>query len=151
MTPEEAYEYAKKYGPSDETRGIVCKEPHAQYVFEYAFEVDKCPRDDTRKASYKCLLCLYLYAKNVDKCPRDDTREIACTDPHSAYMYAKDIDKESREDTRKSVCEDPKYAYMYAKDVDKGFHEDTWEATKNTEFEEKYNKFLNQIEKDKII
>jgi hypothetical protein len=121
--PKKAYYHALKYGPSDETREIACKIP----------------------------FFTYYYAKNVDKCPRDDTREIACTDPHSAYMYAKDIDKESREDTRKSVCEDPKYAYMYAKDVDKGFHEDTWEATKNTEFEEKYNKFLNQIEKDKII
>jgi hypothetical protein len=40
---------------------------------------------------------------------------------------------------------------MYAKNIDKDFREDTWKAVKNTEFEEEYNQFLNQIEKNKII
>ena len=68
-----------------------------------------------------------------------------------AYKYAKNIDRGPHKDTREAVCENPKYAYLYAKDVDKDFHEDTWEAVKNTKFEEEYNKFLNQIEKSKII
>jgi uncharacterized membrane protein YcgQ (UPF0703/DUF1980 family) len=56
------------------------------------------------------------------------------------------------EDTWEVVaCKDPKYAYLYAKDVDKNFHEDTWMAVEGTKYEEKYNRFLNQIEKDKII
>ena len=39
MTPEEAYYYAKKYGPSDETREIACKDP--RFAYNYALEVDK--------------------------------------------------------------------------------------------------------------
>ena len=85
------------------------------------------------------------------KSKRDDTREIICKHPSYAYHYAKDIDKCPREDTRKAVCKNPFYACYYMKYVDKGFHEDTWEAVKGTEYEEEYNKFLNQIEKEKII
>ena len=91
----------------------------------------------------------YLHA--IECGSSDKTREIVCKSPHYAYLYAENVDKKPKNDTRNAVCKNPFYAYMYAKDVDKGFHEDTWEATKNTEFEEKYNKFLNQIEKDKII
>ena len=123
MNSKKAYEFALVHGPSKDTREIACED--SKYAYWYARDIDKCSRDDTREATYK--------------------------DPYYAHLYARDIDKKPRNDTRKAACEDPKYAYMYAKDVDKGFHEDTWEATKNTEFEEKYNKFLNQIEKDKII
>ena len=69
--------------------------------------------------------------------------------PKEAYEYARKHGPSNK--TRIIACENPKYAYLYAKNVDKNFHEDTWKATKNTEFEEKYNKFLNQIEKSKII
>ena len=97
MSPKEAYEYAKKYGPSNETREIACK--HTEFAYLYALYIHKKPRNNTRKAA----------------------------------------------------CEDPEFAYFYTLNVDKSFHEDTWKAVKNTEFEEKYNKFLNQIEKSKII
>ncbi len=56
-----------------------------------------------------------------------------------------------KEKIRVVACKDPKYAYLYAKDVDKNFHEDTWMAVEGTKYEEEYNRFLNQIEKDKII
>ena len=92
-----------------------------------------------------------MYAKEIDKEPREDTRKAACQDFISIYWYALEIDKEPREDTRKAACKNPQSAYFYALDIDKNFHEDTWEAVKGTEYEEKYNKFLNQIEKDKII
>jgi len=123
MTPKEAYGHAKKHGSSNKTREIACQD--SAYAYYYALEVDKCPREDTR--------------------------ETACKDPPFAYYYAKNIDKKSREDTRKAACKDPLQAYYYIKYVDKDFHEDTWEAVKGTEFEEKYNKSLNQIEKEKIV
>ena len=34
MSPKEAYEYAKKYGPSNETREIACEDP--EFAYEYA-------------------------------------------------------------------------------------------------------------------
>ena len=35
----------------------------------------------------------YLYAKNIDKCPRNDTRRGAYENPEWAYNYMKNIDK----------------------------------------------------------
>ena len=123
MSPKEACEHAKKYGPSEKTRKIACESP------PYAYE----------------------YAEEVDKCPREDTREAACQDSWSAVFYAQYVDKCPREDTRKAACKKPYYAYLYAKYIDKKFHEDTWEAVKGTEYEKEYNYSLNQIEKEKII
>ena len=69
--------------------------------------------------------------------------------PEKAYEYAK---KYGHLDSfRKFACQSSYYAYWYAKYLDKEFHEDTWEAVKGTKYEEEYNKFLNQIEKSKII
>jgi hypothetical protein len=66
-----------------------------------------------------------------------------------AYEYA--LEYGPSDETRKIICENSEYAYFYAKYIDKCFREDTWMAVKNTEYEEKYNQFLNQIEKEKII
>jgi len=70
-----------------------------------------------------------------------------------AYEYALKVNELPlpKEKIRVVACKDPKYAYLYAKDVDKNFHEDTWMAVEGTKYEEEYNRFLNQIEKDKII
>ena len=68
MRPKNAYNYAKGYGPSDETRQIVCKNP--KYAYYYAENVDKCPRDDTRKAACKASQYAYFYARDIDGCPR---------------------------------------------------------------------------------
>jgi len=83
--------------------------------------------------------------------PRDDTRISACLDPYFAFSYAFYVDKESREDTRKATCENPEWAYCYALEIDKCYHEDIYNALKNTEYEEKYEAFLNELEKEKII
>ena len=123
MTPEKAYEYALKNGPSEETRKIACKDP------KFA----------------------YWYAEDVDKCPGENTRNAACKNPYYAYHYARDVDQCPREDTRKVACEDPECAYYYAKDIDKDFHEDTWNAVQNTEYEEEYKEFFNSIMKEEII
>lgn len=71
MDPREAYYYAEKYGPSKETREIVCKE--SQFAYWYAVIVDKGPREDTREATYENSYYAYLYARFVDKCFHEDT------------------------------------------------------------------------------
>ena len=86
MSPKEAYEYAKKYGPSNETREIACEDP------EFAYE----------------------YAKNVDKCPKEDTRKAACVDPESAYFYARSIDKCFHQKTWNAIRK-TEYAEEYRK------------------------------------
>ena len=63
MTPEEACDYAKKYGPSKETRKAACEDP--AYAFWYAKEHG----------------------------PSKDTRNAACQNPHFAYWYAVNIEK----------------------------------------------------------
>jgi len=123
MTPQEACIYADKYGPSEETREIACKEPFSAY----------------------------LYADTIDQKSRDDTRNAACEDPEWIYWYAVDVDKYPRDDTRNAACKDPEYAYEYAKYVDKGFHEDTWLAVKGTEYEKEYKKAFNNSIKELII
>jgi hypothetical protein len=50
----------------------------------------------------------------------------------------------SKKTKRLAYCE-AWNAYLYALEIDKEFHEDIWEATKNTEYEEKYKNFFNQI------
>ena len=129
MTPREAYLYAKKHGSSEETRKIACRE--ALIAFLYAYHVDKCPRDDTRKA-----ICSHPNLK---------------WSAEYAFYYARDIDKGSKENTRKVACKDLKWAYCYVLEVDKGFHEDTWAAVQNTEYEEEYNEFINARMKEEII
>ena len=56
----------------------------------------------------------------------------------------------SKKTKRLAYCE-AWNAYLYALEIDKEFHEDIWEAVKGTKCEKEYNKFLNQIEKEKII
>jgi len=63
MTPEKAYEHAKKYGPLDITREIVCQDP--EYAYYYALDIDKCPREDTREAVCKSSQYAYYYAKEI--------------------------------------------------------------------------------------
>ena len=68
MTFNEALRHAKIYGPSDETRKIICEFPN--YARYYALNIDKCPRDDTREAACKDPEDAYFYAKDIDRCPR---------------------------------------------------------------------------------
>jgi len=63
--------------------------------------------------------------------------------PKEAFEFAKKWGASN--EIRKIVCQDSECAYLYALDIDKEFHEDIWEATKNTEYEEKYKNFFNQI------
>ena len=56
----------------------------------------------------------FFYASEVDKCPREDTRKAACGDPEWAYRYAEDIDKEFRMDTWLAV-KDSKHKEKYKK------------------------------------
>ena len=119
----EAYESAKINGHSEERREAACET--AYYAYYYAYDIDKCARDDTRKA--------------------------ACKESRWAYYYARDIDKGPREDTREVACKDPEDAYWYAEDVDKCFHKDTWAVVKDTKYEKKYKTFLNNQIKKEII
>ena len=98
-------------------REWICEDP--QWAYRYALEIDKEPRDDTRKAACKDPRWAYWYARDVDKSPRDDTREAACKDPGWAYWYAHFVDKAPRDDTRESACKDPGWAYEYALNVEK--------------------------------
>ena len=110
MTPEEAYQLALKYGPSDYTREIACQDPE----------------------------CAYNYALDIDKIPRDDTREAACEDPWCAYHYALKIDKQPRDDTRKAACREWVTSCFYAAFVDKHPTIETWQAVKGTGYEKDY-------------
>ena len=71
MTPGEAYEKARREGPSDETRNSVLSS--SWYAYMYANYVDKCPRDDTRNAVLSDSYSAYMYAEDIDKCWRVDT------------------------------------------------------------------------------
>ena len=99
-------------------REWACQDPI--WAYNYAFRVDKEPREDTRAAACKHPQWAQIYAKGVDKAPRDDTRAGACKHPQWAYYYAKNVDKAPRDDTRASACKDPKWASYYARYVDKG-------------------------------
>lgn len=72
----------------------------------------------------------YWYARDVDKGPRDDTRRAASRDAEYAYLYALEIDRGPRDDTRRAACKSVGSAYAYALNVDKGFHNDTWDTIK---------------------
>ena len=61
MNFEEAYEYALEYGPSDETRKIICE--NSEYAYFYAKYIDKCSHEDTRNAACRKLEYAYLYAE----------------------------------------------------------------------------------------
>lgn len=116
LPEEEAYIFARKNGPSDETRKISCESP------EWA----------------------YLYAKYVDKCFRNDTRSVTLKNPKLSYLYALWVDESPREDTRKAVCQNSEIAYRYANYVDKGFHEDTWKAVQGSGWEALYFKKIGK-------
>ena len=123
MTLRKAFEHAKRHGPSDETRQIVCKDSF------YA----------------------YKYAKEIDQKPRKDTREAACIDAMWACHYALYIDKRPRKDTRKAACKESHWAWYYVKNIDKKFRNDTWMAIKNTIYAEEYKKLFNNQMKEEII
>jgi hypothetical protein len=44
-----------------------------QDAYLYAFNIDKCPRNDTRNTCLSSPMYAYYYAMNIDKCPRYDT------------------------------------------------------------------------------
>jgi len=67
----------------------------------------------------------YEYAMNIDRTARSDTRAAVCGEPEYAYFYAHDIDRKSHPDTRAAVCGDPKWAYWYALNVDHASRSDT--------------------------
>jgi hypothetical protein len=127
-TPESAVQYARDVdkGPRDDTRKAASKDPKWAYL--YALDVDKGPRDDTRKAASKDPAWAYLYARRVDRWPRDDTRKAASKDPRWAFEYARDVDQGPRDDTRKAASKDPRRAFEYARDVDHSARDDTRKA-----------------------
>ena len=85
MNCKKALEHAKKYGPSEETREIACKEPFSTYL--YADTIDQKSRDDTRNAVCKDPEYAYEYTETVDKYPRDNTRNAACNVPEWVFNY----------------------------------------------------------------
>ena len=93
----------------------------------------------------------YLYAKEVDKCPREDTRKAACVAPYFSYKYALEIDTGPVDITREIACKNAFFAYLYAQDIDKCIREDTWLAVKGTGYEKEYRKFFNELAKEDII
>lgn len=54
-----------------------------------AYDVDRCPHDDTRAAAIREGNG-YLYAREVDKAPRDDTRAAAIREGYG-YEYERDV------------------------------------------------------------
>jgi len=84
MTPKAAYDLAKKYGPSVETRIETCRLPGLAYL--YAVCIDKGPSDITREGACRSALYAYLYAKDIDECFRMDTYL-------AASRYSKTLDK----------------------------------------------------------
>ena len=70
-------------------------------------------KDYFRKYFLKNPKDAYRYALDVDKKPREDTRKAACKDPFYAYCYALYIDKKPREDTRKVACKNSEYKKLY--------------------------------------
>jgi len=113
MTPEKAYNYAYKHGPSEEIREIVCKD--SQWAYNYALMYG--PSEEIREIVCKDSQYAYKYAGNVDKRPRDDTRKAACADSEYAYLYALYVDKCPREDTREAACKNSRWAFRYASDI----------------------------------
>ena len=85
MTPKAAYDLAKKYGPSVETRIETCRLPGLAYL--YAVCIDKGPSDITREGACRSALYAYLYAKDVDKCPRIDPYAAASMHPKISFKY----------------------------------------------------------------
>ena len=71
LAPWDAFDYAFKHGPSEETREVACIDPFNAY--SYAYYVDKCPREDTRKAACRNTQWTYYYARDIDKCPMEET------------------------------------------------------------------------------
>jgi len=56
----------------------------------------------------------YTWALNVDRGPREDTRKACCTDPVYALRYALRIDERYHRDTMTAVLPDPNMALLYA-------------------------------------
>jgi hypothetical protein len=77
MTPDEAYDFARDHGPSDELREIASKD--REWAYYYALYVDKGPHDVTRQGVLNDALYTLWYALDVDMDPRDDTRNAAST------------------------------------------------------------------------
>ena len=99
----------------DSVRELMC-ELGPKFAYLYAIYVDKCPREDTRKAACGDYYLAYWYATLVDNCPRDDTREASCRNPSTAYGYAKFIDKCPREDTRNSAYQNDACRKWYVRE-----------------------------------
>lgn len=70
---KEAFAYAKKHGPDDETREIASTEP--SYACLYALHIDKCSNDTTRLGSCKDSYFAFAYAMYVDYCTHTDTKK----------------------------------------------------------------------------
>ena len=95
MNPEEAYQYVKKCGLSEEIRNAACQSAHFAYY----------------------------YAKNVNKEPKENTRNAACENPYYAYLYAKDVDKGFHEDTQKAV-QNTEYEEKYKEFINSNMKEE---------------------------
>lgn len=123
-TSDEAYFWAKKNGPSDESRKIASEDPASAY--DYAIVFDKKPHDVTREGASKDFRLAYNYAANIDEEPHDVTRKGASQDPETAYRYAKLIDEAPHDVTREGASKNPIEALRYAVGVDKKSHPVTY-------------------------
>ena len=82
---KKAYEHARKYGISDESREIASRD---SMVAVWYAKLDGYPTPTTRNGACQNPRTAYIYAVSIDKCPRDDTLLVACALPSYAYMYA---------------------------------------------------------------
>jgi len=108
------------------TREIASLDTACAYI--YARDIDG-PHWMTREATWTDAGKLVDYAVDVDRGSRDDTRIAACLlSSWCALQYARYVDTVPHRDTRESVCANPDYALQYAIEIDKAFHPDTYAA-----------------------
>lgn len=116
--PEEAYKWAEKNGPSDDSRNAASEAPY--YAYFYGKYVDKGPHEVTRKSVSRDPYFSFHYAKHVDKGPHELTRKGAARNQYHSLYYAEHIDKGPHEVTRKGV----EGAYYYSLRYKRLFGED---------------------------
>jgi hypothetical protein len=111
MTPKYAYNKALLLGGTNHLRSTACKS--AKYAYQYAWNIDKKPLDQTRKAACKDSAYAYWYALYVDKQPHDKTRIAVCKSPYYAYCYASYIDQLFHPKTFQAVLNNPSICLLY--------------------------------------
>jgi hypothetical protein len=78
----------------------------------------------TREQALQYPRSAYQYALEIDKHPRDDTRNASIIDPEYAFFYAKDVDQSPRTDTRQAASNNSYWKQQY-KQFEGEYHEKT--------------------------